>query len=79
MNTATQNPFIVNGSKEKKYLVVELHRLDLSIACPVSIWFATRKNGDDKTKNIKYVKKTVTSILGNLIYQAAKEKEYSMH
>ena len=64
--------------KGKKYLVVELHRLDLSIACPVSICFATRKNGDDKIKNIKYVKKIVTPISDNLIYQAAKEQEYSM-
>jgi len=47
--------------KGKKYLVVELHRLDLSIACPVSICFATRKNGDDKIKNIKYVEKKTDS------------------
>jgi len=33
MNTTTKNPFIVNGSKGKKYLVAGLHSLDLSIAC----------------------------------------------
>ena len=47
--------------RKKKIPCCCLHSRDLSIACPVSIWFATQKNGDDKIKNIKYVKKNCDS------------------